>query len=57
MLEQGQVGVPGHALWLEAYLQEMGAFPKSKHDDQVDSTSQALLTPDKRPHQLRHISR
>ncbi len=56
-LEQGQVGVPEHAPWLEAYLQEMGAFPNSKYDDQVDSTSQALLTLDKRPLQLRHISR
>jgi predicted phage terminase large subunit-like protein len=56
-LEQGQVGVPEHAPWLEAYLQEMGAFPNSKFDDQVDSTSQALLTLDKRPLQLRHISR
>ena len=28
--------------WLPEYLHELATFPKSKHDDQTDSTSQAL---------------
>ena len=28
--------------WLADYLKELGLFPQVKHDDQVDSTSQAL---------------
>ena len=30
------------APWLAEYLHEMSTFPKSKHDDQVDSTAQFL---------------
>ena len=30
------------AHWLAEYLHELSTFPKSKFDDQVDSTSQAL---------------
>jgi predicted phage terminase large subunit-like protein len=41
-IENGFVYLPTEAVWLDAYLQEMAAFPKGKHDDQVDSTSQAL---------------
>jgi predicted phage terminase large subunit-like protein len=33
---------PEKAPWLEAYLSELTAFPNSKHDDQVDSTVNAL---------------
>jgi len=40
--EQGLVFLPTQAPWLETYRQELFAFPRSKHDDQVDSTSQAL---------------
>jgi predicted phage terminase large subunit-like protein len=40
--EAGQVLLPREAPWLGAYLQELLAFPTGKHDDQVDSTSQAL---------------
>ncbi len=40
--EAGQVHLPRQAPWLTAYLNELLAFPSGKHDDQVDSTSQAL---------------
>jgi predicted phage terminase large subunit-like protein len=40
--EAGQVVIPREAPWLGAYLEELLAFPASRHDDQVDSTSQAL---------------
>jgi predicted phage terminase large subunit-like protein len=41
-IEAGQVLFPRHAPWLDAYLKELLGFPNSSHDDQVDSTSQAL---------------
>jgi predicted phage terminase large subunit-like protein len=34
--------------WLAAYLHELLAFPNAEHDDQVDSTSQAILWMQKR---------
>ena len=40
--EGGQVYLPRDAPWLGAYVQELLAFPTGRHDDQVDSTSQAL---------------
>ena len=42
MFESGRVLLPKNAPWLAEYLNELAAFPGSKHDDQVDSTSQAL---------------
>ena len=40
--EAGQVLLPREAPWLAAYVAELLAFPNGMHDDQVDSTSQAL---------------
>ncbi|ESR23777.1 phage terminase large subunit [Lutibaculum baratangense] len=40
--ESGQVHVPKDAPWLAEWLNELLAFPNGRHDDQVDSTSQAL---------------
>lgn len=40
--ESGEVHLPREAPWLGAYVSELLAFPTGKHDDQVDSTSQAL---------------
>jgi predicted phage terminase large subunit-like protein len=40
--ENGRVYLPSQALWLEEYVREITGFPGSKHDDQVDSTTQAL---------------
>ncbi len=34
--------LPRTASWLDEYRRELTAFPGSKHDDQVDSTTQAL---------------
>jgi predicted phage terminase large subunit-like protein len=42
VIENGLVYIPNEAHWLGEYLHELSTFPKSKHDDQVDSTSQAL---------------
>ena len=40
--ENGRVFLPVNAPWLEEYLLELVGFPGTKHDDQVDSTTQAL---------------
>jgi hypothetical protein len=37
-----QVFFPKKAHWLHDYRSELTSFPGAKHDDQVDSTSQAL---------------
>jgi predicted phage terminase large subunit-like protein len=42
MIEQGRVYLPHSAVWLQDYVHELCGFPGLKHDDQVDSTSQAL---------------
>jgi predicted phage terminase large subunit-like protein len=50
--EAGQVHLPSEAPWLADYIAELLAFPNGRHDDQVDSTSQALdyLTTRSVPH-------
>ncbi|MFC5067298.1 phage terminase large subunit [Flaviflagellibacter deserti] len=40
--EAGQVVLPRQAPWLDDFIAELLAFPRGRHDDQVDSTSQAL---------------
>jgi predicted phage terminase large subunit-like protein len=40
--ESGRVLLPRSAPWLDEYIREIIAFPGSKYDDQVDSTTQAL---------------
>lgn len=42
VIEAGSLLLPRSAPWLDVYLSELLAFPSSKNDDQVDSTSQAL---------------
>lgn len=42
VIENGQVYLAEKAPWLAAYVHEIAAFDNGKHDDQVDSTSQAL---------------
>ncbi|HKM73451.1 MAG TPA: phage terminase large subunit [Stellaceae bacterium] len=42
MIENGFVHLPDTAPWLAPYLHELTAFPKGRHDDQVDSTAQML---------------
>ena len=34
--------LPANAPWLDEYLLELVGFPGTKHDDQVDLTTQAL---------------
>ncbi len=41
-IENGFVFLPESAPWLADTLSEFLAFPKGRHDDQVDSTAQAL---------------
>jgi predicted phage terminase large subunit-like protein len=40
--EAGHVLLPSSASWLAEYVRELTAFPGTKFDDQVDSTTQAL---------------
>ena len=40
--ESGRVYLAKQAPWLDEYVHEITGFPGAKHDDQVDSTSQAL---------------
>lgn len=42
LFESGNILFPKSASWLPEYLRELAAFPGSKFDDQVDSTTQAL---------------
>lgn len=42
LFEGGKVFLPKKAHWLHDYRSELTSFPGAKHDDQVDSTSQAL---------------
>ena len=44
MFSAGEVVLPKNAIWLAEYELELLQFPNSKHDDQVDSTSQYLST-------------
>jgi predicted phage terminase large subunit-like protein len=47
--ESGRVFFPHRAPWLDDLEAELFAFPRSRHDDQVDSISQALGHSIKRP--------
>src|SRR5271157_4739189 len=40
--ENGAVFLPEGAFWLDDYIAELTGFPGTRHDDQVDSTTQAL---------------
>ena len=44
-VEAGNVWLPDpkNAPWVQDYVEEWSGFPRGKHDDQVDSTTQALL--------------
>ena len=42
IIENGFVHLPGEAEWRTVYMSELTVFPNGKHDDQVDSTSQAI---------------
>ena len=49
IFQRGSVHVPDHADWLGEYIKELLAFPRGRHDDQVDSTSQFLSWITSRP--------
>ena len=42
LIEAGLVHLPESAPWLHDYIEELSGFPAAAHDDQVDSTTQAL---------------
>jgi len=42
LIANGAVFIPREAQWLGEFLRELMAFPLGRHDDQVDSFSQAL---------------
>ncbi len=48
-MENGFVWLPREAPWLADYLRELTLFPAGRHDDQVDSTAQALAWVRNRP--------
>jgi hypothetical protein len=48
-IENGFVHLPEEAHWLADYLAELTVFPAGCHDDQVDSTAQALAWAKLRP--------
>jgi predicted phage terminase large subunit-like protein len=48
-IENGFVRLPREAPWLADYLSELTLFPAGRHDDQVDSTAQALAWIRSRP--------
>ena len=56
-LERGEVRLPKEAPWLKVFFDEILAFPNGAHDDQVDSMSQILRALDRRPPEIRDISR
>jgi len=43
MVQSGNIYLPDGAPWLEDFISEFAKFPKGKHDDIVDSTSQAMI--------------
>ena len=43
LIEAGQCYLPKKADWVEYYISELANFPKAKYDDQVDTTSMALM--------------
>ena len=48
-IENGFVHLPTEAHWVDDYLREFTIFPAGRHDDQVDSTTQALAWTKQRP--------
>jgi predicted phage terminase large subunit-like protein len=44
IVESGSVVLPANASWVEAWVDEVTAFPAVKHDDQVDAMSLALTS-------------
>jgi hypothetical protein len=48
-IENGFVHLPEEAHWLSDYLSELILFPAGRHDDQVDSTAQAIAWTKIRP--------
>lgn len=49
VIEAGRVLLPADPPWLPEYRRELLAFRGSRHDDQVDSTSQFLIWAEERP--------
>ena len=47
-IENGFVFLPEAAPWLADYVSELTLFPAGRHDDQVNSTAQALAWPKRR---------
>ena len=41
-IESGHVYLPADAWWLGEFLDQWSAFPAGRHDDMVDSSTQAL---------------
>ncbi len=55
LFETGKVFFKKDAPWLAILLNELFGFPRSQHDDQVDSITQALLWAEARFHPERRM--
>ena len=55
-IEQGQVYLSNEASWLEAFENEVTAFPNGKYDDQVDALTQFLRALEYNHHPLCELS-
>jgi predicted phage terminase large subunit-like protein len=47
IIESGKAYLPWEAPWVDGFIEEHAKFPTGAHDDQVDTTSMALLKLDK----------
>ena len=56
LFESGLVHLPEHAPWLMDFESELFGYPLTSHDDQVDSTSQALRYLQRHRGDYRHIA-
>jgi hypothetical protein len=56
MFEAGMILLPEGAEWADDYIESMTRFPKGQHDDDVDSTSQALNYLRRRQHGVMNTS-
>lgn len=56
-IEAGKVRLPKNAPWLNLFMTEVAEFPNGRYDDQVDSMSQVLSAVDRKPRELRGLSR
>ncbi len=55
-IEAGDVRLPQSAPWLDEFKAEIHAFPRGRHDDQVDALSQLMAWVDREERNFGRIS-